>query len=597
MKIHFRYKCGKNKALTIRKFIAVPYYFGLSFLSIAGLQFLITCKRLLSYLYKKDMVKSICMSIWVLCISISSFGQKSKVSSHPKLVIGLVIDQMRWDYLYRYYDLYSANGFRRLIEKGFSCENAFIPYVPTYTAPGHTCVYTGSVPAIHGIVGNNWYDAEAGKDVYCASDPAVNTVGSNSGEGAMSPRNLWVTTIGDELRYSTNYSSKVIGIALKDRSAIFPAGHSANAAYWFDGSVGKWISSTYYQNKLPAWVVKENEKLLPDAAMSKDWNTLLPIEKYTQSTADDKIYESEIPGEKTVTFPHRLSQLTNSRYEAFKYTPFANTYTFDMAKEAIDNEKMGMGDVTDLLAVSISSTDYVGHTFGPNSIEAEDTWLRLDADIAGFLQYLDTKLGEGNYLLFLTADHGVSAAPGFMNEHKLPGGTYSSGTLAAELNKMLDSTFNIKNVLISLENNQLYINKNVIKNAGRNASEIQNAIIDFLKGKPYITDAFLTENIAATSIQATIKERVLNGYNPKRSGQIAFLTRPGYLDGSGKGTTHGMWNPYDAHIPLLWFGYQVKQGKTNREVYMSDIAPTVTGILGIQMPSGCIGKVIEEVTR
>ena len=530
-------------------------------------------------------------------VLISSFGQKATIADRPRLVVGLVIDQMRWDYLYRYYDLYSANGFKRLLDKGFSCENTFIPYVPTYTAPGHTCIYTGSVPAIHGIVGNNWYDTENKKNVYCTDDSTTKTVGSSSDEGQMSPRNLWTTTIGDELRISNNFMSKVIGIALKDRAAILPAGHTANAAYWFDDSVGKWITSSYYENQLPAWVIKENEKLSPDAAMSKDWNTLLPVEKYTQSTKDDENYESPIPGEKTVTFPHHLSKIATSKYDAFKFTPFANTFTFDLARQAIENEKLGMHDVTDLLTISISSTDYIGHSFGPNSIETEDTYLRLDIDIADFLQYLDTKLGEGNYLLFLTADHGVSNVPKYLEEQNVPAGTYSSRGLATDIVNMIDSAFKMKNALVSLQNNQLYLNNKEIRNAGKSVPEMQMAIIDLLKAKPYIANAFLTQDLATQPIPETIKQRLINGYNPKRSGQIAFLTKPGYLEGSGLGTTHGVWYPYDSHIPLLWFGYGVKQGKTNREVYMTDIAPTLAAILGIQMPSGTIGKVIDEVTK
>ncbi|MEP6926623.1 MAG: alkaline phosphatase PafA [Ginsengibacter sp.] len=530
-------------------------------------------------------------------ISIFSFAQKSKLTDHPKLVVGLVIDQMRWDYLYRYYDLYSANGFKRLLDKGFSCENTLVPYVPTYTAPGHSCIYTGSVPAISGIVGNNWYDAETNKNVYCTEDSTVKSVGSNSNQGKMSPQNLLTTTIGDELHFSNNFSSKVIGIALKDRASILPAGHTANGAYWYDDSIGKWITSTYYKDQLPAWVIKENEKLLPDAAMSKDWNTIMPLEKYTQGTTDNENYEHAIIGEKTVTFPHRISKITTSKYEAFKYTPFANTYTFDMAKQAIDSEKLGMRNVTDLLAVSISSTDYIGHSFGPNSIEIEDTYLRLDIDIANFLQYLDSKLGEGNYLLFLTADHGVAHIPAYLKEHKVPAATYSDEALAVELNNMIGKNFNIKNAVKAVENNQVYIDNNEIQSAGKNVTQIENAIVDFLKTKPFIVNAFSTENLETQSVQVTIKQMLINGYNRKRSGQIAFLIKPGYIGWSDMGTTHGMWNPYDAHIPLLWYGYHVKPGKTNREVYMTDITPTISAILRIQMPNGSIGKVIEEVTR
>jgi len=543
------------------------------------------------------MVKKNIISFCLIFLSIISFGQKPKITSTPKLVVGLVIDQMRWDYLYRYYDLYSVNGFRRLLDQGFSCENTFIPYVPTYTGPGHSCVYTGSVPAINGIVANDWYDITTGKNVYCTDDSTVNSVGSVSDQGKMSPRNLWTTTIGDELRLGTNFSSKVIGIALKDRAAILPAGHLANAAYWFDASIGKWITSTYYEKQLPSWVVKENEKLIPDAAMAKDWNTLLPLSKYTQSTLDNENFERALPGEINPTFPHRLSQITKSKYEAFKYTPFAITYTFDMAKQAVENEKLGAGNVTDLLAISISSTDYIGHSFGPNSIETEDTYLRLDRDIADFLDYLNSRLGEGNYLLFLTADHGVADVPGFLEAHNIPSGTYNTGPLKSALNKMLTEKYSLDNVVIVIENSQVYINHKEIQENGKNIGQVENDIIDYLKTQPYIVNAFSTENIETQSIPAPIKQRLINGYNQKRSGQIGFIEKPGYIEGGDKGTTHGTWYPYDAHIPLLWFGYHIKQGKTNREVYMTDIAPTLSAILNIQMPDGSIGKVIEEVTK
>ena len=543
------------------------------------------------------MIKKFFIFLIFLFSSTLSIAQVNKTATHPKLVVGIVIDQMRWDYLYRYYDLYSENGFRRLLNKGFSCENTFLPYVPTYTGSGHTCIYTGSVPAIHGIIANDWYDETTGKDVYCTDDSTVSTVGSNSSEGKMSPRNLWVTTIGDELRLSNNFSSKVIGISLKDRASILPAGHTANGAYWFDVSVGKWITSTYYEKQLPAWVIKENQKLLPDAAMEKDWNTLLPLSKYTQSTKDDENYEGTLPGETAPTFPHKLSQLTKGKYEVFKYTPFASTYTFDMAKQAVENEKLGKGDVTDMLAISISSTDYMGHTFGPNSIEAEDTYLRLDRDIADFLNYLDLQLGEGKYLLFLTADHGVVQIPGFLNEHNIHSETFNTSLLKSELNKLIMEKYSIDNIVLAIENNEVYINYKLIKKNGKSVIDIENDIIDYLKTQPYIANAFSTENIEAQSIPGPIKERLINGYNPKRSGEIGFFEKPRYIGGGPKGTTHGAWNPYDAHIPLLWFGYNIKPGKTNREVYMTDIAPTLSAILNIQMPDGCIGKVIEEITK
>ncbi|HVZ98599.1 MAG TPA: alkaline phosphatase PafA [Chitinophagaceae bacterium] len=539
------------------------------------------------------MIKRILIASALLFSLNVSSGQVNKAAPHPRLVIGVVIDQMRWDYLYRYQDLYSADGFKRLLSKGFSCENTFLPYVPTYTAVGHSCIYTGSVPAINGIIANDWFDEATGKNMYCTDDSTVNTVGSNSAEGKMSPRNLWVTTIGDELRLSNNFQSKVIGISLKDRASILPAGHSANAAYWYDGSAGKWITSTYYTSQLPDWVNKENDRKLPDQFMSKDWNTLLPASKYTQSTKDDEPYEGSIPGEMSPTFPHSFSSIKN-KYEAFRFTPFAVTYTFDMAKAAIDNEKLGGGDVTDMLAISISSTDYIGHTFGPNSVEAEDAYLRLDRDIADFLNYLDKKLGAGNYIFFLTADHGVLQVPGFLKEHDIPSGTYNASALKAALNKMITSKYNFENAVAAVENNEVYMNHQVISD-DKALVNVENDIVDYLKKEPYVANAFITEKIATSTVPEPIKQRLINGYNPRRSGEIGFYELPAYISGGGKGTTHGSWNPYDAHIPLLWYGYHIKPGKTNRETYMTDISATLAAMLKIQMPDGCVGKVIEEL--
>lgn len=524
--------------------------------------------------------------------------QKNTVSSgmeKPKLVIGLVIDQMRWDYLYRFSELYGSGGFKRLLKQGFSCENTMIPYVPTYTAVGHTCIYTGSVPAIDGIIGNFWYEKSLNSTVYCTDDSTVSGVGTSSAAGKMSPKNLWVTTITDELRLSNNFKSKVIGIALKDRGAILPAGHSANAAYWYDA--GKWISSTHYMAALPAWVNDFNKKDEAGIFMSKDWNTLLPIEKYTLSTADDKPYEANLPGEKTVTFPHKLSQTGASKYESFKYTPFAATYTFDFAKQALENEQLGKNTVTDFLTVSISSTDYTGHAFGTNSIEIEDTYLRLDRDIADFLNYLDAKTGKGNYLLFLTADHGVANTPGFLAEHKIPGGTFSDLALAAELNKKIEENFGIKKAVVSLQNYQVYLDIDAMEKQGNDAEALKKLIIKTLKEKDFITNAFETKKISTETLPEPVKKMVSNSYNDKRSGDIQFVPKAGYFDGGPRGTTHGLWNPYDAHIPLVWFGWGVKQGKTNRETYMTDIAATVAAMLQIQMPSGCVGQVIPELIK
>ncbi len=530
--------------------------------------------------------------------TVAAFAQKASqgTKGKPKLVVGLVIDQMRWDYLYRYNALYSEGGFKRMLKEGFSSENNFIPYMPTYTAVGHTCIYTGSVPAISGIVGNNWFDKNTGKNIYCTDDSTVSTVGNTGRAGKMSPANMWVTTITDELRLSNNFKSKVIGIALKDRGSILPAGHSANAAYWYDA--GKWITSTHYMNALPAWVDQFNAKDFAGKYMSKDWTTLLPLNKYDLSTEDDKPYETAIKGEKTVTFPHKLSAISDSfKYESFRTTPFANTFTFDFAKAAIESESLGKNTVTDFLAISISSTDYIGHSFGPNSVEIEDTYLRLDKDIADFLLYLDIKLGKGNYTVFLSADHAVAHIPAFLAEHKIPGGNFEDADLRIELNKMIETDFGVTRAVQSLQNYQVYLNINELEKQGKDVAAVKKAVIKVLQAKPFIITAFETDKLASTTLPEPQKTMLVNGYNTKRSGDIQFTLKAGYFDGGKKGTTHGLWNPYDAHIPCVFFGWGVKPGKTNRETYMTDIAPTIAAMLHIQMPSGSMGKVITELVK
>lgn len=523
------------------------------------------------------------------------FSQPQNIS-RPKLVVGIMIDQMRWDYLYRYYDRYGNDGFKRLINQGFSCENTFIPYTPTYTAVGHTSVYTGSVPAIDGIIGNNWYRRDLKRLWYCAEDTAVSTVGSTSAAGRMSPRNMWVTTITDELRLATNFQSKTIGIALKDRGAILPAGHSANAAYWFDDASGGWISSTYYMNELPAWVKALNDKKLPDQYLKQNWNTLYPIETYKQSTADAKEYEGRIGG-KGNTFPHITADLTTNKYGPFRQTPFGNSFTIDMAKAAIEGEKLGQRNITDFLAVSFSSTDYVGHASGPNSIEVEDIYLRLDKDLGAFFNYLDAKIGKGQYLVFLTADHGVAHAPAFLKEHNIPAGLFDDEQVRKWLNDTAFRKFGIKDAVEFVINYQLFLNHKVLEQTKIDEATFRTWAVEQLRTHPAMMAAFDLHDLPSTPLPAKIKEMVTNGYNHQLSGDIQFVFKPQWFDGGSTGTTHGAWNPYDSHIPLLWYGWKVKPGKTNRETYMIDIAATLAGMLHIQMPNGCIGHVIEEVTR
>ncbi|HEX7366267.1 MAG TPA: alkaline phosphatase PafA [Pelobium sp.] len=537
----------------------------------------------------------------------NSSAQKSKVSVksnkisntsfRPKLVVGLVVDQMRWDYLYRFANRYGSGGFNRLLNEGFSCENTQIPYLPTFTAPGHTGIYTGSVPSIHGIAGNNFTIQATGQSLYCTEDSTVKTVGSNSKAGQMSPVNLLSTTITDELKLATNFRSKVIGIALKDRGGILPAGHVADAAYWFDDASGNWITSTYYMNALPAWVNNFNSQKLPDSYIQQDWNTLYPVRTYTQSTADDNLYEGKSKGELAPVFPHNLSKTFNGNYGVIRASPYGNQLTLDFAKQVLKSEEMGKGSETDFLTVSFSSTDYVGHKYGPNSIEIEDVYLRLDKNIEELLNTLDATVGEGQYTVFLSADHGAAHNPTFLKDHKVPAGVWPSSKVLKNLNLELEKDYKQANMVLSLSNYQVNFNNELIEKQKLNIDTLKKSAIKFLKKQSGIAYAVDIEKAAKASVPEIIKTRIVNGYNFKRSGAIQILLEPGFYSGGLTGTTHGTWNPYDTHIPLVFMGWGIKHGSLNRLTSMADIAPTLAALLHIQAPNGNIGVPIEEVLK
>lgn len=512
--------------------------------------------------------------------------------ARPKLVVGLVVDQMRWDYLYRYYNRYTSGGFKRLINEGFSVENTFIPYTPTYTACGHTCIYTGSVPAVNGIIGNDWYDPETKKNVYCTEDSSVSTVGSTpSSEGNMSPKNMLTTTITDELRLATNFRGKVIGISLKDRGSILPAGHAANAAYWYQGSTGNWITSTYYMKEVPTWIADYNKLKLANKFYAKNWETLYPMNTYVNSTADEKAYEG-----KSSTFPHQLTQNIDKNFDAIRSTPYGNTITLDLAKLAILSEDLGQDNITDFLAVSCSSTDYVGHAYGPNSVEAEDTYLRLDKDFEEFFNYLDKKVGKGNYTVFLTADHGAAHVPGFMQENKMPSGVVSDRDIANKLNAYLNDKFKVNNVVLKSQNNQIIFDHDKTDKSDVSFDVIKSAAVEFLKRLDGFQNAIDIAKISQSTLQEIQKMMITNGYNARRSGDIYYVLQPNWFNGGSTGTTHGNWNPYDSHIPLVFMGWGIKAGASNKTHYMTDIAPTLAALLHIQMPNGNVGEPITEIT-
>ena len=486
----------------------------------------------------------------------TGFGER------PKLVVGIVVDQMRWDYLSRYYDQFQEDGFKRLIEKGYSCDNCLINYVPTVTAIGHTSVYTGTTPALHGICGNDFFIDD--NPVYCCGDKTVDPVGTdNRKRGCMSPRNLLSTTIGDQIRLHTDFRSKVVGVSYKDRAAILPAGRSSDHAYWLDTDNGQFITSTYYRAELPDWAKAYNKELKKNKELQK-------------------------VGKDVGSYP------------------LCGHITTDMAIAALLGEQLGKGEVTDMLCVSYSQTDVIGHAWGTRGEHTDEAYLELDKDLARLLKALDDQVGEGNYLLFLTADHGGAHNFQYMIDHKLNGGAwhFSQDVMNDQLEAYLKEKFGPAvdlSIINGLNGYRFYLNHGKIKALGLDLQQVKDALIAYCRQLPHVQFVIDFEKVNTWSVPDVLRSRALLGYHPHRSGDLLLVLEAGWYEfgkwSSPVGTTHSAWNPYDAHIPLLFYGWKVEHGSTGREVHITDIAPTVTQMLHIQQPNACVGEPITEIVK
>lgn len=531
------------------------------------------------------------------------YGQPHNNNAHPKLVVGIVVDQMRHEYLDRFYDKFGKGGFRRLSEDGFVLRNAHYNYVPTVTGPGHASIFTGTTPAVHGIIGNEWYDKEIKKPVNCVNDPRQKPVGSENANGDVSPWRLLSTTITDELKMATQKRARVIGMSFKDRGAVLPAGHMADAAYWFDDRSGTFVSSTFYETKLPTWVENFNKLRLPDTYLSQQWKTSYPINEYTESGPDDSPYEGTLGGKTSPTFPYDLKALRGKGqgYGLLPRTPFGNDFLTAFAKASIDGEMLGQHDWTDFLTISYSTTDIVGHDMGPNAVEVEDIYIRLDKNLEDLLNVLDQKVGVGNYTVFLTADHGVSEVVQYLSDNKVPSGYFNEQLLRSSLNEYLRKYFPDKDLIENISNNQITFDIDLFQKNPRNAG------VDFLIASELISRYLISvdgvANVFTESVlrqsrydEAGIKGMVIRGHHPKRSGDLAFVLEQGwYSSDRTKGSTHGSPYTYDTHVPVVFFGAGIPKGSTVRYHAITDIAPTLSMLLGIKLPSGCTGEPISEI--
>ena len=521
----------------------------------------------------------------------------SSENKKPKLVVAIVIDQMRYDFLENLSHRYSDNGFNRLVNDGFNCKNNFYNYVPTVTGPGHSSISTGSTPKTHGIVGNNWYDRERKHSIYCTDDSNYNNVGGDDYSGNKSPNNLLVETFADINKMSNN-KSKTISIAIKDRGSILMGGKKADAAYWYYGKErAQWITSTFYMNQIPDWVKEFNKEDNLEKYL-EDWNTLKDISTYENHEIDNNSFEKLFKGKDNSAFPYDIKSLMkhNDCFDMIKETPYGNTMTTDFAIEAIVNENLGKRGVTDVITVGYSSTDYIGHSFGVASVETQDTYIRLDLEIQKFLSFLDKEIGKNEYSLFLTADHGVLEIPAYLSSTGVNAQAVSENDLTNKVVKKLNDVLGIevKKLIANVDNSQIYLNDEVISEMNLNKSKVVNELVKILESFDFISKAYTADFILGSSELIEYEKLIQNGYHNERSGDIALILKENVIFYNGKGTTHGSGYNYDTHVPLIFYGYGIKKGETLNHTEIPDIAPTISKLLGLEMKNST-GKVLDFI--
>ncbi len=537
-------------------------------------------------------------SIILFCLFALGFNLKAQ-SDNPKLVVGIMVDQMKQEYIWRFESHFGENGFKRLMNGGFVAKNGHYNYASTSTGPGHASVYTGTTPSVHGIVNNTWYNRLIKKNLYCASDSTVQSVGGSIRHGRISPRNLYSSTITDELKISTQHRGKVIAMSIKDRGSALPGGHFSDGSYWFDSSTGNFMTSTYYMQELPGWVKNFNSRKLADQYLNQTWNTAQPIAHYVESGVDNSPYERGFKGKDTPTFPYDLSRLRkkNGNFGMLPSTPFGNTILNELALAAIDAENLGTDEITDFLAVSFSSPDYIGHNFGPQSKEVQDTYIRLDKEIERLLNALDKKVGKGNYVVFVTADHAVAENSKRMKDDRYRVDNIDRNGLATYLENAVNQKYGEAEWFERASGYDVFLNQELIKERKLDLYEIQLFVAQEAMKFPGVYLALTGTDLIRNSYSDLMRGLVQSAYHPKESGDVKLILDPAWQSGWEKGTGHGNAWTYDTHVPIIFYGWGVKKGSTVRKIHITDIAPTISMMLQIRLPNGATGQPVYEAIR
>jgi predicted AlkP superfamily pyrophosphatase or phosphodiesterase len=527
----------------------------------------------------------------------NGYAQQKDIPQKPKLVIQVVVEQMRYDIIQRYWDRFSNNGFKRLINEGAFCMDAYYDYMVTESAPGYTTITTGSNPSEHGIVSNDWYVRLRNKTQFCVDDQKLDSTIETFDRNKYSPKQIIGSTLGDELRASNFKRSKVISISIKNYASVLSGGYLANAAYWMDENTADWVSSAYYMDSLPGWVRDFNKKELVPLYLSREWNTLNPIASYQQSLADNNSYETGFSNHQR-TFPYNLKLLSLTEGEkVIKYTPYGNSYTASLAVAAIIFEELGKDEHPDLLTISFATTGYVTDLFGVRSVELEDVYLRLDREIAHLLNVVDNRVGKENAIVVLTSDKGVADNPDFNKDIGVPSGEFDSRKAIFLLNSYLKALYGRSGWVKYYSDKQIYLNQLLVDAAKLSLAEVQLKAAQFISEFEGVANATTGTVLQTNNFTEGNMRKFQNSYSLVRSGDIMINLKPGWIEKrryNSKGAIQQS-SPYryDAHVPLLFYGWKIKHTEILEPIHMKDIAPTLCHFLNISYPSGATGKLIK----
>lgn len=531
--------------------------------------------------------------ISLFSIIVFTISLNAQIKNKPSLVVGIVVDQMRYDYLEKYSKDFGEDGFKRLLTNGSNFTNCKINYIPTVTAAGHASIYTGTTPFYNGIVSNDWKIRATQKNIN--SCDAITICDKDIVEGVInnkSPERLFSTTIGDQLKLNNYGKSKVYSISLKDRGALLPAGKSANGAFWFDSNSGKFVSSFYYMSELPKWLTSFNNSNKIASYLEENWNLLKPIATYSDLPSDNSKYEADVFNEGRTSFPHDFKNVPKEKlFEKLGHTPYGNQILVDLATELLVNEKLGKGNFIDHLAISFSSPDKIGHDYGPQSYEVKDTYLRLDNQIAELLKLLDTNVGEENYVLFLTADHGAMENTSHLLNLNFDAGVLETSGFYDNLQTFLFAEYKSENIISTRFSRNLYLNDSTLTALNLNKPTVEQTIKNYLlQSVPEIAEVYTRNELEKMSASRETSNFILNGFNKKRSGDILYSLKANYLNWEMKyGSQHGSGHEYDNHVPMIFYGSNIPSQTRNELVYIVDIAATITDFIGVNKPSDCIG--------